>query len=66
MNAQSDPGRRQGLGRCSALVPALFGEDDEGYGTVLGAGVVPPGMEHEARRAAANCPESAIDILEET
>ena len=66
MKEQIDPGRCQGHGRCYDLVPQLFGEDDEGYGTVLGAGVVPPGMEHEARRAAANCPESAIDILEET
>lgn len=43
----------------------MFGEDDEGYGKVLGDGVVPPGKERDARLAAANCPERAIDLLEE-
>ena len=55
----------QGHGRCYDLAPKLFGEDDEGYGTVLGSGVVPPGKEPDARRAAANCPERAIDLTEE-
>ena len=65
MKVQIDPERCQGHGRCYDLVPDLFGDDDEGYGKVLGDGVVPPGSEHEARRAAANCPERAIDLLEE-
>jgi len=65
VKVQINPERCQGHGRCYDLVPGLFGEDGEGYGTVLGDGVVPPGQEHDARRAAANCPESAIDILEE-
>lgn len=55
----------QGHGRCYDLAPDLFGDDEEGYGMVLGDGVVPPGREHEARRAAANCPERAIEVLEE-
>ena len=42
-----------------------FGDDDEGYGTVLGDGVVPPGREHDARVAALNCPEHAISLAEE-
>ena len=54
----------QGHGRCYDLAPKLFGEDDEGYGTVLGDGVVPPGEEQEARLAVANCPERAIDLIE--
>jgi ferredoxin len=57
-----DPERCQGHGRCSDLAPALFGEDDEGYGTVLGDGVVGPGAERDARLAVANCPEHAIDL----
>ena len=57
--------RCQGHGRCYDLAPDLFGEDDEGYGKVLGDGVVPPGQERDARLAAANCPERAIDLLEE-
>jgi ferredoxin len=56
----------QGHGRCYDLAPDLFGEDDEGYGKVLGEGVVPPGKEREARLAGANCPERAIDLLEES
>ncbi|MFC7733795.1 ferredoxin [Actinomadura keratinilytica] len=30
-----------GHGRCYDLAPDLFGEDDEGYGKVLGDGTVP-------------------------
>jgi ferredoxin len=57
-----DPGLCQGHGRCYDLAPELFGEDEEGYGTVLGDGVVPAGREQEARLAAANCPERAISV----
>jgi len=57
--------RCQGHGRCYDLAPDLFGEDDEGFGQVLGDGVVSPDREREARLAAANCPERAIDLLEE-
>ncbi len=60
-----DSERCQGHGRCYDLVPELFGEDDEGYGKVLGTGVVPPDKVQEARKAVANCPERAIDLLEE-
>jgi ferredoxin len=57
-----DPGLCQGHGRCYDLAPELFGDDEEGYGTVLGEGIVPPGKEHDARLAAANCPERAISV----
>ncbi len=65
MKVQIDPERCQGHGRCYDLSPDLFGDDDEGYGKVLDDGVVPPGREHDARRAALNCPEHAIDVLQE-
>jgi ferredoxin len=55
----------QGHGRCYDLAPSLFGDDDEGYGTVLGDGTVPPGHEHDARLAALNCPERAVELVEE-
>jgi ferredoxin len=58
--------RCQGHGRCYDLAPGLFGEDDEGYGMVLGDGIVPPGQESAARLAVANCPERAVELLEET
>jgi ferredoxin len=55
----------QGHGRCYDLAPALFEDDDEGYGKVLADGVVLPDMEDNARRAALNCPERAIKLIEE-
>ena len=55
----------QGHGRCYDLAPSLFGDDDEGYGQVLGDGIVPPGNEQDARLAVANCPERAVELIEE-
>ncbi len=66
MKVQINSERCQGHGRCYDLADDLFGDDDEGFGQVLGEGVVPPEKEREARLAAANCPERAIEILEET
>jgi ferredoxin len=65
MKVQINPELCQGHGRCYDLAPGLFGADDEGYGQVLGGGVVPPGAEDDANLAALNCPEQAIDALEE-
>jgi ferredoxin len=62
---QIDPALCQGHGRCYDLAPDLFGDDDEGFGKVLGDGVVTPDNEREARLAVANCPERAIALLEE-
>ena len=65
VKVQINPERCQGHGRCYDLAPDLFGDDDEGFGKVLGDGTVPPGQEHDARLAALNCPEHAIELLEE-
>jgi ferredoxin len=65
VKVQIDSERCQGHGRCYDLAPGLFGEDEEGFGQVLGDGVVPPGLEGEARLAVANCPERAVEIVEE-
>jgi ferredoxin len=59
---QIDPAVCQGHGRCYDLAPDLFGDDDEGFGQVLGDGIVPPDKEQEARLAVANCPERAISL----
>ena len=64
MKVQISSERCQGHGRCYDIAPGLFGDDDDGYGMVLGDGVVPPGQEQEARLAAANCPEQAVGLLE--
>lgn len=65
MKVQINPELCQGHGRCYDLSPALFGDDEEGYGTVLGDGTVPAGQEQDARRAVDNCPERAISLIEE-
>lgn len=64
MKVRIDTERCQGHGRCYDLVPDLFGDDDEGFGQVLGDGDVPPDGERGARLAVANCPERAIDLVE--
>ena len=66
MKLQINTDACQGHGRCYDLAPELFGEDAEGYGQVLGDGIVPPDREREARLAVANCPERAIQLLEES
>jgi ferredoxin len=65
MKVQISSERCQGHGRCYDLAPALFGDDDEGYGTVLGDGTVSPDQVHDARIAVSNCPEHAVELLEE-
>lgn len=65
MKLRIDTERCQGHGRCYDLAPELFGEDDEGFGQVLGDGTVPPEHEHDARLAVANCPEQAIEMVQE-
>jgi ferredoxin len=64
VKVQIDTNSCQGHGRCYYLAVGLFGEDDEGYGRVAGDGTVPPGREHDARLAEANCPERAIELTE--
>ena len=66
MKVRIDVGLCQGHGRCYDLASDLFGDDEEGYGQVLGDGVVPPEKEDDARRAALNCPERAIRLIEGT
>ena len=65
MKVRINPELCQGHGRCYDLAPGLFGADDEGYGQVLGNGIVAPEAEHDADLAVLNCPEQAIQLLEE-
>jgi ferredoxin len=67
MRVQIDPALCQGHGRCYDLAPDLFDDDEDGYATLTeltADGQVPAGREDDARLAAANCPESAIAVLE--
>jgi ferredoxin len=59
-----DSEKCQGHNRCYALAPELFDVDDLGFATERNDGVVPEGMEDQARAAVANCPEFAIEITE--
>jgi ferredoxin len=65
MKVQINPKLCQGHGRCYDLAPGLFGADDEGYGKVLGDGIVPREAEHDAQLAELNCPEQAIELQED-
>ena len=59
-----DSEKCQGHNRCYAIAPDLFDVDDLGFATELNDGAVPKAMEDQARAAAANCPEFAIEITE--
>jgi ferredoxin len=66
VKAAIDHARCTGHGRCYALAPELFVDDDAGYGQVIGDG----GLADDAAIAAAQrvviaCPERAVAILEE-
>lgn len=52
-----------GHGRCYALCPEVFGEDDEGY-PLVSEEVIEAKQKARVRRAAANCPEAAITLVE--
>ncbi len=51
-----------GNGRCYALFPDLFTDDESGYGQTLNGGAVADG--DIAYRATLCCPEKAISIEE--
>jgi ferredoxin len=50
-----------GHGRCYALAPDVFQEDERGHCRIEGT-EVPPELEDQARLGEANCPEGAIRI----
>jgi ferredoxin len=61
-----DPERCQGHNRCRQLAPELFEVDAQGYAHERNDGRVTAPLEGKARRAAANCPEGAITLEEDT
>ncbi|WP_439357540.1 ferredoxin [Bradyrhizobium sp. DASA03007] len=60
-----DPDKCQGHARCKALAPELFELDEYGNAHEAGDGTVSPGLEDKAWLAKSNCPEIAIDVIEE-
>ena len=65
MRVVIDYGRCVGNGRCYARFPGLFGDDERGYGQLVGDGSIGDDMLDEARRAVLACPEGAVSIEEE-
>jgi ferredoxin len=60
-----DPDKCQGHNRCKALAPGLFELDAYGNAKEIGNGIVPEGQFAAAHLARANCPEMAVEIIEE-
>jgi ferredoxin len=54
----------QGLGRCYDLAPDVFASDEDGYVELQLTGDIPEALQHQARVAVLNCPESALSIIE--
>ncbi len=65
MRIRVDSEKCEGHNRCKALAAELFDLDDLGYASAVAEGVVPPGAEDQARLAVSNCPEFAIEIVED-
>ena len=65
MKIHVDQEKCQGHNRCYAIAPELFDVDDYGTASAINDGIVPPGLEDKARLAVANCPEFAVQIVEE-
>lgn len=65
MRVKVDPDKCEGHNRCCALAPELFDVDDYGTATALNDGIVPPGLEGKAKLAVQNCPEYAIEFVNE-
>ena len=65
MRVKVDPDKCEGHNRCCALAPELFDVDDYGTATALNNGIVPTGLEEKAKLAVQNCPEYAIEFVNE-
>ena len=65
MRVKVDPDKCEGHNRCCALAPELFDVDDYGTATALNDGMVPPELEEKAKLAVQNCPEYAIEFVNE-
>jgi ferredoxin len=65
MKVRVDQDKCQGHARCAALAPELFELDDYGLSSALNDGIVPAELERKARLAVANCPEYAVEVVED-
>ena len=65
LKVKVDPERCQGHARCAALAPELFRLDDLGNAREIGDGTVGEALVEKAYLAKSNCPEMAIEVIEE-
>jgi len=61
VKARVDGAACVGHGRCYALAPEVYEDDERGHCVVV-TPEVPPGLEAQARLGAENCPEQAIRV----
>ena len=60
-----DAEKCQGHNRCKAILPELIELDAYGNAQPMGDGSVPEALLEKAYLAKANCPEFAVEIIEE-
>ncbi|MDA1310663.1 MAG: ferredoxin [Proteobacteria bacterium] len=65
MRIRVNPDNCQGHNRCKTIAPDLFDLDDFGNASAAGDGLVPADQEDAARLAIENCPEFAIELVED-
>ena len=65
LKVRVDQNKCQGHNRCHQIAPALFQLDALGNAHEIGDGTVPEAMEEKAWLAKANCPEFAVEIIED-
>ncbi len=65
LKVRVDQDKCQGHARCKSLAPELFNLDEFGNAHEIGDGSVAPGLDDKAWLAQANCPEIAIEVIEE-
>jgi len=65
MKVKVDREKCEGHARCAALAPELFVLDELGNAREVADGAVPPALIEKAHLAKANCPELAIDVIED-
>ena len=65
MRVKVNADKCEGHNRCCALAPELFDVDDYGTATALNDGKVSLELEEKATLAVQNCPEYAIEYVED-
>jgi ferredoxin len=65
LRVRVDQKKCQGHNRCHQVAPSLFELDEFGNAHEIGDGRVPAAMEEKAWLAKANCPELAVEIIED-